>query len=585
VPLKEVNRGNIDPSEKRMASFEKRLQGVEYIIIDEMSMVGRRALGHIDYLLTKARGNNKNSFGGLSIILVGDHGQLPPVKDKRGFDVSGVRNARTGSVLVGAPQWELRGVQRYEEFDDVFFLDKIERLAKGNGDAVETKKLSEFRDLQLRARDGLCTAADHTRMCATMDLSQMSAERRATFFQPDVYALVTTKAKRDQGNMSATTALLDGGAPGVVLAAVHSPENSPAAMADDDDLGLARRLVLALGSRVMVTWNISVNHGLVNGTVGTVVDVLVQDGIAASVLIAVRKASTGRNGYSGPSFVSAARYDLSDGEYAIVAIARKSVTIHESKADSQRSQFPLMLAHAVTIHKAQGLTLSRVRIDAGDDEPHNAVGLLFVALTRVRHPDHIAFDPMPDRPRVTEKIAKKPSLWKRKRHERELREKAARTKLAFVDCNPPPTPTAPALNQPDDEPGDRSDDDDGDSDGEVPDLHGPGVDATTSDQQRLEDQGAYRTAIFNHERVRLSTIGLAGILDCAFLSGVPETPDWIDDARGLFCLKARVIDYIGASESKTFMRYLRFLGFDVTCTSQAYRNTEARVRLSPHAPW
>lgn len=43
---------------------------------------------------------------------------------------------------------------------------------------------------------------------------------------------------------------------------------------------------------------------------------------------------------------------------------------------------------ALTIHKAQGLTLDCVVIDAG-------VGLLFVAMTCVRHPTHIAFTPWP----------------------------------------------------------------------------------------------------------------------------------------------------------------------------------------------
>lgn len=45
------------------------------VIIDEMSMVGRRALGQIDEMLRQATGRN-DWFGGLSLILVGDHGAL-----------------------------------------------------------------------------------------------------------------------------------------------------------------------------------------------------------------------------------------------------------------------------------------------------------------------------------------------------------------------------------------------------------------------------------------------------------------------------------------------------------------------------
>ena len=67
-------------------------------------------------------------------------------------------------------------------------------------------------------------------------------------------------------------------------------------------------------------------------------------------------------------------------------------------------------------HKTQGtgthvLALGRVAIDAGDDE--SSVGLFFVAITRVRRIEQIAFDPMPDEARVASKIARKRPLWLR----------------------------------------------------------------------------------------------------------------------------------------------------------------------------
>ena len=165
--------------------------------------------------------------------------------------------------------------------------------------------------------------------------------------------------KRDEANLKATTDLLQQGSPGIRIDAIHSPANSPATVADDDDVGLSKTLVLARGSRVMVTWNISVAHGLVNGTVGKIVDVLVKDGLVQAVLIAVRKASAEDSGYSGPTFVPASSYDLDDDEFAVVAIGRVTATVYENKNNSSRCQFPLMLAHAVTVHKAQGLTHSQ----------------------------------------------------------------------------------------------------------------------------------------------------------------------------------------------------------------------------------
>jgi hypothetical protein len=42
------------------------------------SMVGRRALGQIDELLKQAKGNDREWFGGINVILVGTHEQRTP---------------------------------------------------------------------------------------------------------------------------------------------------------------------------------------------------------------------------------------------------------------------------------------------------------------------------------------------------------------------------------------------------------------------------------------------------------------------------------------------------------------------------
>ena len=62
-------------------------------------MVGRRSLGSIDELLRQATGQRDSWFGGLSIILVGGHGQLPPVKDKKVYAWIGIRYSK-GMMLI-----------------------------------------------------------------------------------------------------------------------------------------------------------------------------------------------------------------------------------------------------------------------------------------------------------------------------------------------------------------------------------------------------------------------------------------------------------------------------------------------------
>ena len=56
---------------------------VTHILIDEMSFIGPRLFIQIDSRLREAFPKKRSvPFGGRSMILVGDLGQFPPVKDK-----------------------------------------------------------------------------------------------------------------------------------------------------------------------------------------------------------------------------------------------------------------------------------------------------------------------------------------------------------------------------------------------------------------------------------------------------------------------------------------------------------------------
>ena len=77
---------NFDLEGIGLKKLQERLQDISYFIIDEKSMVGRRMLGLIDTRLRQAFPDHKNEpFGGRSIIMFGDFGQLPPVFDSPMF--------------------------------------------------------------------------------------------------------------------------------------------------------------------------------------------------------------------------------------------------------------------------------------------------------------------------------------------------------------------------------------------------------------------------------------------------------------------------------------------------------------------
>ena len=65
-----------------LQDLQEKLAKCHYLIVDEMSMIGRRQMGMIHSRLCHVfPGRSSQPFGGTSLILVGDSGQLPPVGD------------------------------------------------------------------------------------------------------------------------------------------------------------------------------------------------------------------------------------------------------------------------------------------------------------------------------------------------------------------------------------------------------------------------------------------------------------------------------------------------------------------------
>jgi len=131
--------------------------------------------------------------------------------------------------------------------------------------------------------------------------------------------------------------------------------------------------LLAKGGRVMLTANVWMQTGLVNGAMGTVRDILFGNEGPPSLPVAV---FVSFDRYEGPTVSNLEGVEV----VPIVPIRRT----WEDKSGTQCShlQVPLYSAWAVTVHKSQRLTLAKSKIDLGDRK--FTIGLLFVTLSRVR---------------------------------------------------------------------------------------------------------------------------------------------------------------------------------------------------------
>ena len=67
---------------RKLNEMQQSLSQMQYLIIDEMLMVGRKTFGQIDKRLRQIFPHKVHELlGGCSCILFGDFSQLPPVMD------------------------------------------------------------------------------------------------------------------------------------------------------------------------------------------------------------------------------------------------------------------------------------------------------------------------------------------------------------------------------------------------------------------------------------------------------------------------------------------------------------------------
>ena len=142
-------------------------------------------------------------------------------------------------------------------------------------------------------------------------------------------------------------------------------------------------LFLSKEARVMLTRNICTEQGLINGSFGTVKALIYETGKAPPSLpqaVIVQFPS-----FKGKSCLP----DIPN----CVAITTETAEWWVGGTKNSRVQFPLKLGWAITIHKSQGLTLTKAVVDLSDASW--APGLHFVALSRVRRIEDVLLAPFP----------------------------------------------------------------------------------------------------------------------------------------------------------------------------------------------
>ena len=255
------------------------------------------------------------------------------------------------------------GSVNYHLFDRAITLDQVMRQA-GNDSAQQL-----FRNILMRLRNGELRVEDWKHL---IQQTPVEVGDDTSGFDEALRLFPTTSAVSEYN----VTKLHSNDQPVAVIKAVHSGAGAIKASADDAG-GLEPVVCLAHGARVMLTTNLWVQVGLVNGAMGTVVAICYDDAGESPPRLPV--AVTVRfDSFSGPT--------LSDGSVPITPLRRTWLSTDKT---CSRLQLPLKLAWAVTIHKCQGMTLNKAVVDLGKKE--FSAGLTFVACSRVRQLKDLLF--------------------------------------------------------------------------------------------------------------------------------------------------------------------------------------------------
>ena len=142
--------------------------------------------------------------------------------------------------------------------------------------------------------------------------------------------------------------------------------------------GLVSELHLAIGAKVMLTVNVDVSDGLVNGARGTVQAIIKSGSEVTLVLVRFDHSRVGTKAIAQSQYRSQhpEAVPISRHEEAVFCIGKNKA------AEVSRRQFPLVLAWATTIHKVQGLTMDQIVVDMVD-KVFDA-GQAYVAFSRVK---------------------------------------------------------------------------------------------------------------------------------------------------------------------------------------------------------
>lgn len=329
--------------------------GVDFLFVDEVSMIGCKFLYQMHQSLSQAKGNPR-PFGGINIIFAGDFAQLPPVGQKKLFAKLNVGSDNQGGTV--SSQENMMGQLLWLQVRDVVILHQ--QMRQGGPENARYAELLE------RLRYGGCSKPDFELLNTRLS-SNIQSSTDHTWI--DVPIIVSSNAAKDALNEHASVAFASSRR--LHMDWYYARDFHHGKVIEDprikDELYTyhsgrtsqrLHRLPLVVGLPVMLSYNYDVDNGAVNGSIGRIKSIRYEteadQRFALSCVL------------DCPTYTGDVLPHLNTQE---IAVLEDTVDIsldhpHSMKRLTlKRRQLPITPSFAFTVYKSQGLTLSRAAVD------------------------------------------------------------------------------------------------------------------------------------------------------------------------------------------------------------------------------
>lgn len=313
----------------KMKSLKRRWISTSVLVIDEISMMNPDLFDKLEALARKIKLNDK-PFGEIQIILSGDFLQIPPVN--------------SNNFCFEAYTWDI--IEETVYFDEILRQNNnvLQSVLSTIRLGIVTKEVKDLLNSclnkELNCEDNIVPTLLFSKKNMVSEYNQRELdilinEKKENYIYDAVYEY--NKSKTDITHITDIT------------------ENDFYKTMINSQFHVEDKLHFALYSQVMLTVNMP-ECNLANGSRGIIID-FTKDVLHYPVVLFSNK--------------------------QILIVKTHDYTIEEDKTIIKKFQIPLILSWAITIHKAQGMTLDFIKTDIG-----NSIfeyGQAYVVLSRIKN--------------------------------------------------------------------------------------------------------------------------------------------------------------------------------------------------------